>query len=927
MVLGYLPAMAGSMPGLSKSQRAELVRKATSELSAAELKQYASATMDSSEIADLQVITDNDIAFWKKVEVIRSAQRGDELRLVYFIFANDTTSSFLAKELLDAAKRGVRVKLMVDYFQNYAKIDLLKAMELNSKGLIQVRLYNRPTRNTILDAAYLTLGCDGELTSNADRTACKKIKIQKLDAAVAEANEPMLDKAINISNMNIAQSGLFLSGLYSKDSDIMAKAVLGGQQIDLSKLKSGDSDEPAMTAEDKEGLKTFLKLIWKAKTADNPFTRLSAAMQLRLAFLLFGESKKLNQIYNGLTGVVPFSTSGSKAYGDRLTKDFVTVDRSHLTDYTHHKLVMKNGSKWVMGGRNVEDSYHVASEDLISKYMFMDTDVMVTLKQDSQAMRDSYDKIFNFRAMAASLNEVAQHAPNDQAANLAIVKNKCLEGFLSDVKGLATSEQRTDYLRSADYRSEKRTPEFKEAKAAYQAEACTQLQADYTADERREMAMGDLLALAQEYEAYAQEKGLLQKVSENKSTLKLSANDKKTAKIAYLENIHFDKDMEDTSQARRVYGLTEYTKPNTDGSQSNIFVRAISAPFKWLFAIDNEKSTSTRYIHDALVRGMESACARSRDGKEREQVILHNAYFAPPSNLLSSFANMLDGTWDCRNVDLVIITNSFDTTDLTPVNLVARHAFLPLIQYNNRINAGKKRARAATLSYFEYENDENFFKRSLHSKVTVLGKNDIIIGSANADYRSYLMDTNNALYIKDAPELVAEYTSGLKKLIASADTKSRSTSEFEPKLMVPKFVEQSRNQIVANDWEIVQAEMAKYGVEKYLENQANESSEGEQSYGELILYFKSLLDLAYNKSHKVVSVLEDEDDIETMIEDKMYRVIKSDNNNWYDMSFKDQFRTIKDSGSVLEIKPTPMIKRLRKRFRAGEEVDDAWKSI
>jgi phosphatidylserine/phosphatidylglycerophosphate/cardiolipin synthase-like enzyme len=42
---------------------------------------------------------------------------------------------------------------------------------------------------------------------------------------------------------------------------------------------------------------------------------------------------------------------------------------------------------------------------------------------------------------------------------------------------------------------------------------------------------------------------------------------------------------------------------------------------------------------------------------------------------------------------------------------------------------------------------------------------DMFIGSANADVRSYMMDSNNGLYIQNAPELVSSYKTWVNDLI------------------------------------------------------------------------------------------------------------------------------------------------------------------
>ncbi|MEZ4871610.1 MAG: phospholipase D-like domain-containing protein [Bdellovibrionales bacterium] len=742
------------------------------------------------------ILTDNDTSFWKKIEVIRNAK--EELRLGYCIYHNDFTSSYLSRELIRAAQRGVKIKLLVDYFRSYPMLDLFSAMEKASKGNLQVKFYGRPTRNVVLDAAYLTIGCDGLLLSNKDREICQEVKKQKLDQLVAEAREPQLDIQLNISNMNIAKSGLFLSGLYAKDAEVMAMAAVEGQGIDLSALKQDAmSDEEGITDDQKDGLKKFLKLIWNSKTESNPMNRFVDGMELKFAFMAFGESMGLNRIYNGITGIVPFSTNKSEAYENSLSEPFIQVDREHITDYIHHKIVLADGNEWVMGGRNIHDGYHMSSEDLVSNYLFIDTDVSVKAKSDSQDMKDAYDQLFDFRALAASLSEVKQHAPNDTVAGLALMREQCLDNFLAQydkIEGvdLSTAEAREEYQRMPRYRVDERKPEFKEDFKAYKGEACTELKLDYSQSDREKIAMDRLLKKAAEYENYAQQKGLVAKTKSQFGFISMGKADQSTVEAYYLQNMHFEKSEIESDQTRRIYGLNKFKRPDSKQNPEDrtIVERVIDITRNIVttvlpFLKGDVERVSSKYIHDAWIRGLENVCATSKDGNKKQKVILHNAYFAPPGNLLTAFANMIDGTWDCHNVDLIIITNSLSTTDLSPVNLAGRHAMMPVLEYDREINGVKRRPRAGTIAYYEYKNQERFFKRSLHSKVTVLGDKDIIVGSANADYRSYLMDTNNALYIKNAPEMVAQHSAELMQLVENLKANRQPEGEeFEPVIEV-----------------------------------------------------------------------------------------------------------------------------------------------
>jgi phosphatidylserine/phosphatidylglycerophosphate/cardiolipin synthase-like enzyme len=99
-------------------------------------------------------------------------------------------------------------------------------------------------------------------------------------------------------------------------------------------------------------------------------------------------------------------------------------------------------------------------------------------------------------------------------------------------------------------------------------------------------------------------------------------------------------------------------------------------------------------------------------------------------------------------------------------------------------------------------------KRSLHTKVSVLG-GDMIVGSANADIRSYMMDSNNAIFIRNAPDLVGRYTRFIDSLL---NDKARVNN------VTNYFLVTDRSQILAEDRETFRHELVeKYGVDRHLD--------------------------------------------------------------------------------------------------------------
>ncbi len=139
------------------------------------------ATAGPLQAADAVVLGDNDAAFAAKLEAVERA-RG-EVDLAYYIFSDDHSSSRLAQALIDAARRGVQVRLLVDYFSGYKQLDHLSWLEQQGGGRIEVRLYNRPTLPIVKDAAYLTLACSDV---GVAKPPCDQQKIAAVDAHFAQ---------------------------------------------------------------------------------------------------------------------------------------------------------------------------------------------------------------------------------------------------------------------------------------------------------------------------------------------------------------------------------------------------------------------------------------------------------------------------------------------------------------------------------------------------------------------------------------------------------------------------------------------------------------------------------------------------------------------------------------------------------------------
>jgi phosphatidylserine/phosphatidylglycerophosphate/cardiolipin synthase-like enzyme len=654
-----------------------------------------------------RLLTGNDAAFHSKLQMIEEAKTS--IDAMYYIYQDDFSSSVLSEALLAAARRGVRVRLLLDYHFNYAKLDLFSMLEgeaAGARGSLEVRFFNRPTRNIVMDAAYLTLGCAEAAARAPDRScsAAKLAEIARLFEAEQVDGRPAAE--LGVSNLNVGLSGLFLSGLYSKNPDLVALAVLEGQSLDAATLARAAA---AGVAPDREALTAAARLHLAARGRD-PFRQLTARIQLSAGSLLYGDP--FPAVREALAPFFP---------PDRRLGDEGTRDWEYLTDFLHHKLLLVDGDRLQLGGRNIEDSYHMRPNPLVDKYIFMDTDLWARVREGGERLGASFDALWNFRRMVASIAEVRAHAPNDVAAN---------------ARAQAQAERA---CRAGEARA-------REACLARELAGRIGTQAEREASHRA--------AMRERAQRYWREYRYAS-VPDPSPSLWVDAE----ALAAYVENVPF---AGDPARQERAYG-----------------------------AENGRESRSGKHLHALWVAGLEDTCRRgATEGPQR--VILHNAYFFVPSNLMTTFGRMVDGRLPCPNVTVTVLTNSVESTDLFPVNILAGHAMLAFAEH---YRARRDPKQGATFRFHEYRRVREEDRLSLHTKVSVLG-DSVIVGSANADVRSYMMDSNNGMLIRHAPVFVTRYVAELDRMMAAGQLVQDVTE---------RVLTITREQLLAADRRIVRA--------------------------------------------------------------------------------------------------------------------------
>ena len=90
------------------------------------------------------------------------------------------------------------------------------------------------------------------------------------------------------------------------------------------------------------------------------FLHIANRTKLELAFALFGE--RLHGLRDMLTAYFPVERREGRRDALR--------DWDYLTAFLHHKLLLVDERAFQLGGRNLEDSYHVGPTPLVTRYLF-----------------------------------------------------------------------------------------------------------------------------------------------------------------------------------------------------------------------------------------------------------------------------------------------------------------------------------------------------------------------------------------------------------------------------------------------------------------------------------------------------------------------------------------------------------------------------
>lgn len=687
--------------------------------------------------SELQIIMNNEAALEGKIDILRQAHADDRVYMMYYIHANDESTSRINFEIIEAAKRGAKVNILVDYLTNYTRLDMFNMLARQSHGNLNVLFFNPPTASIHRDVLYLTSDC---LKNRSDCHNEKALYVNKVSANGSQL----------IGNGNIF-SKMFLAGLSAKKPDAIKLGLESG-----GTLPKPTSDKP-LSADDKKSLKELLQLVFGAKILANTADKI----KLAIAGLLYEE--EIKPILTALDNMFPLGMKNETPSGK---------DWEEISQFLHHKLcllVKANGQSLIVqkGGRNLENSYHLNEwlRVLVAKYLFFDTDVKYRVNNPAQVakMETGVKALFGYKDMVASLSYINKHLPVDYALETETIKKVLENPELKLIKesGAVGMQRYAEIVEQ-------------QVGVALQGKALSREAAQY-----EKMIKG----IERYNEMAAQLRGT--KVSYLPEIFETLDQNDRNAKVAYFENLPFQKNP-------KLAGIwCQYFSSCKEEPQQ---VRVYNPE-------PNQEVKSNKNIHGLWREWLTAEARKAKlENKDRE-IIIHQGYFFMPSGLVSLIGQMLDGTIDASRLHLQILTNSIETTDLSPINVYARHQMKAIFEFYAFQKNKMKNAKALkSLQIYEFKKLPDGKISSAHSK-GIFSPENMFIGSANADVRSYETDTNNGLFIMNAPHTAGKMMTHIKKsLLSNPDLVMETTSYYNKR----------HSELLAEDGLIVQQIASKY---------------------------------------------------------------------------------------------------------------------
>ena len=138
-----------------------------------------------------------------------------------------------------------------------------------------------------------------------------------------------------------------------------------------------------------------------------------------------------------------------------------------------------------------------------------------------------------------------------------------------------------------------------------------------------------------------------------------------------------------------------------------------------------------------------------------EEVVIVSPYFVPQKRGVEFLGGLVD-----KGVRVVVITNSLASTNHSSVHAVYARYRKPLIGRGVELYELRPRLSGAFLE----DNGKADMHLTLHSKVALVDRRDIFVGSFNLDPRSLYINTEMGMSVR-CEELATEMAQGILRLL------------------------------------------------------------------------------------------------------------------------------------------------------------------
>jgi len=137
--VGWIVFSSGSSLAVAGSTHALTFQDRANHLSGSPFKELVENAREDNHY--IYILDIGDAALLSRIHLIRAAQKTIDIQT--FIWTNDETGRYFAYELLQAAKRGVKVRIMVDRWKSNEVTDLVAFMSTAHENM-EIRTYNPP---------------------------------------------------------------------------------------------------------------------------------------------------------------------------------------------------------------------------------------------------------------------------------------------------------------------------------------------------------------------------------------------------------------------------------------------------------------------------------------------------------------------------------------------------------------------------------------------------------------------------------------------------------------------------------------------------------------------------------------------------------------------------------------------------------------